>query len=458
MPKRNLIWIVVIILAAIGVAVLSRRPARDPAQPEAHRLEPLHRLDTLSRDQYYRQVGPEVIEGAVRGYLAELDPYCKYIPPGKPHFISRIIRGRRFDLGLHFEIVDGEVRVIGPVPESPAHQAGVQAGDILLAVGEHTLHGPDRATVEKLNLGEEGTRVRLLVARDGAPVELEAIRRTYPAETVTGLYRDDDGRWRYMVDPDAGILYVRICEFANGTGEKLDEIMRPLLGKSPRAMVLDLRDNPGGPLREAIEVADRFVDEGLIVLTCGRDGVEQRYPAHEARTYPRMHLVVLINGHTVSAPEVVAGAIRCHDRGVLIGSRTFGKDLIQRPFELGGDMGAVLLTTARYAFREPAESTTQPATAAADDPALSGGIAPHIRLGVSDLAAHRVHVHRYRAAALPAAGPTTRPATQPAAGRRRLDEIAAIDPPLGEAVRVLRRRIAEATSPAPDNRATAPKP
>ena len=106
MPKRNLIWIAVTLVVACGLAWLLR-PAQNPTQPETNAFEPLHRLHALSQDRYYRPVGPEVVDGALRGYLAELDPYCKYIPPAKPEYINRMIRGRRFDLGLRYEIHSG---------------------------------------------------------------------------------------------------------------------------------------------------------------------------------------------------------------------------------------------------------------------------------------------------------------------------------------------------------------
>ncbi len=449
MPKRNLVWIAATLIAVLLVGLLSRRAATPTAMPRDERLEPLRRLDELARNRYYREVGPEVIEGALRGYLAALDPYCKYIPPTHPDHIKRILRGQRCGVGLHYEIIDGAVVVIGPLPGSPACNAGLRAGDQVLAINDRPLLDPSRRQVDALLTGEAGTPIHLRIAREAEVLEVDLTAEPYDAETVVGLYRDGDGSWEHLIDPDLRIAYVRITEFADGTTDALDTVVLPLMRKGLDGLILDLRDNPGGPLREAVETADRFVDDGLILLTRGRGMSDQRYEAHADRTYPqvdRVDLVVLINQGSVSAPEVVAGAVRRHGCGMLIGSRTYGKDLIQRSFDLRGDLGAVMLTTGRYFFAEPPALPESTELLAQTRPAVEpAGVEPDVPVPVSDLIAQGIAVYRYRAAALPAprddeteaSGVSSHPAEDP------LDEILRTDPPLAEAVRHLRQRLTE---------------
>ncbi|MFW6146216.1 MAG: S41 family peptidase [Planctomycetota bacterium] len=446
MPKRNLVWMAATLTAAFLVVLIFRQEETPTVVPRDERFEPLRRLDDLARRAYYHEVGPEVVEGALRGYLAALDPYCRYIPPTRPDYIDRILGGRACDVGVHYEIVSGVVEVLGPLPDSPAHRAGLRAGDRVLAINDEPLVDPTRPRVDALLAGggDDEAPLRLRVARDEAVLEVELTVEPYPAETVVGLRRGADGTWEHLIDPDERIAYVRISEFANGTADDLDGVMFALMRKGVDGLILDLRDNPGGPLREAVEVADRFIADGLILLTRGRGMEEKRYLAHADRTYPRvdrMELVVLINHGSISAPEVVAGALRRHGRATLIGSRTFGKNLIQRSFELRGDMGSVVLTTGRYFLAEPpppASTRSTPQTLPALEPP---GIEPDVVVPVSDLDARDIAEYRYRAAALPA--PRTEPAPpapmRPAEGR--LDAILRDDPPLATAVAHLRQVI-----------------
>jgi carboxyl-terminal processing protease len=452
MPKRNLIWIAAIIALALLAVWLAKPPPKETGP-----FEPLIQIDHLAREYYVETPPKDAILGAIRGYLRELDPFCRYIQPEWPQYLDRIVQGRRCDLGLHYVIEGGQVRILGAMPDSPSLQAGVRGGDVLLAVNSIRIDSPTRRKVDELLDGPENQVVPLLVRRGQEELTLRPLRLPYSVETVTGICRQRDGQWVYWIDPDARIAYVRIAEFATGTADAFDAVATALTREELAGLVLDLRDNPGGPLREALEVVDRFVDSGLVLLIRGRDG-EERLMARADRALGRMNIVVLVNGQTVSAPEVVAGAMKQHRRAVLVGERTFGKNVIQKPFELGMNMGTVMLTTARYYFSESAATqpqsrpTSRGVGGSGEGPGSPGvppngrgdaGIAPDLTVeqGATDIEALRSL--RYFAEALPAptTRPTTRPSTRPSsqpAAPPELAKIMRLDRQLAKAVDLLR--------------------
>jgi carboxyl-terminal processing protease len=460
MPKRNLIWLALMLLVAVLAVWLARQwPLAPPHQETANPFELLIRLHDKVREHYVDEVPPQVLVGAIRGYLHELDPYCRYILPDQPDFLDRIIRGRRCNLGLHYQIVDQDVVVLGVLPRSPAAAAGLRPGDLLAAVGNAPLCNLSRAAVDALLDGPSGEPLRLAIGRQDKRLALEVAPAEYDVETVTGLCRRADGSWQCMVDETNHLAYIRIREFANGTAEAFDAMMRSLVEQGLAGLVLDLRDNPGGPLQEAVSVADSFLESGVIVITRGRASREERYMAHPDRTVPAdVPVVVLVNGRTISAPELLAGALKKHRRALLVGTQTFGKDVIQSPYALGPGMGTVVLTTGRSYFEEP--PATQPAAptsapAAASTPAFKAparalraepaGIMPHLVEEAGDLAERGRREFLYRMEVLPAALPvsstasTTRPQTAAAdATAAELEQIRQVDTQLARALRLLR--------------------
>lgn len=377
MPRRNLIWLLAIMAAALAVVWYCRSPALPPAAEPDRGFAALRAARRLAKEHYYLPMPEESAEqGALRGYLEALDPYCRYVPPDKADGLETIIHGRRTSVGLRCAVQDGQAVVVGPVYGSPAHRRGIQAGDILLAIGEQPLVNPTIEQVEALLDAPAGHAMSLTLRRDDAEHVIRLESQTYEIETVVGLLRGPDGRWRFALDEPVRIGYVRIREFATLTPENLDETLRLLAheGEALAALVLDLRGNPGGPLPQAVGVADRFIDSGLIVATQGRDGIS-RHMAHRDRTYASLPLAVLVDERTASAAELVAGALKEHGRAVLVGQTTMGKDLAQRPFSLGDGLGEVMLTTSRYFFREPTEDDL------ASPPGR--GVRPHVEVVMS---------------------------------------------------------------------------
>jgi carboxyl-terminal processing protease len=421
------------------------------------------------------EVPPEAIVGAIRGYLHELDPYCRYILPDQGDYLDRIIHGRRCDLGIRYQIEGSQVVVLGVLPTSPAAAAGIRAGDVVLGVGTTPLCGLSRPAVDVQIEGPPGVPLILSLLRGSQHIAVEVAPAQYSVETVTGIARRGDGSWEYMIEPREHLAYIRIREFATGTAEAFEAVMRSLVERGLKGLVLDLRDNPGGPLQEAVAVADGFLDSGLIVITRGRASHEERYMAHPDRTVPGdIPVVVLINGRTISAPELLAGALKKHRRALLVGTQTYGKDVIQSPFALGPGLGTVVLTTARYYFEEPPpaaieSAATQPsgtvtaavspmgtATAAAGRPGRAAsrpsrllrsgepvGIQPHLVEESGEQAERERLAFWYRMDALPAQPAATAPTTtgpaspdsQPAG--EEMEQIRQIDAQLSRALRLL---------------------
>lgn len=488
MPKRNLLWVAVIVAVAVVAITLTRSTPPVISESGEGTFAGLVRVHNLASRYYYDNVPPDAPVGAIRGYLQALDRYCIYVPPEKQDSLERLINGQREGVGLHY-VIDGPlVRVVGPMDKSPALQAGIQAGDVILAVGEDRLLEPTRELVDERLSGKAGTKVTLRIQRpDGSRATVTLLRQVYNIETVTGLSRDSDGRWQYMVAPESHIAYVRISEFATLTSESLDNVLRPLVRDGVEALVLDLRDNPGGPLLEAVGVADHFIETGLIVMTRGMHSGDERHMAHRDRTYEDLRLAVLVNAATASAPEVVAGALKQHRRAVLVGTRTFGKDVVQMPFDLGEGLGKITLTTARFYFEDPDEADQTPATAPAPKPtgnspstrpsdddtstapaasrpakvagstrpqaprpadpsrpaeparagrAPTGGIAPHVLVELDPQAQTELRLLRYRIEVMPPPA-TTRPAETQRA-EADYERLLAVDRQLSKAVDLLR--------------------
>lgn len=437
MPKRNLIWVGVVILVALAAIALTRT-----LQPPLRTEQPfllLQRVDQLARQNYPAPVPPEALEQAAEAYLQALDPWSQFIPPRRQEDLRRIVDGERVGLGLHYEIRGGQVRVVGAVPNSPAAGADLAPGETVLSIDRRILRNPTREAVDALLDGEAGEPVTLRVAAlddPDAPLrEIELVRREYPVETVTGLYRDATGRWQFLVDEAYGIAYVRLREFTKTTGRELEAALASAEGTEVQAIVLDLRGNPGGPLPIGVDVADRFLESGLILVKHSREGVD-RYEAHRDRTHSRLRVVVLVDGHTASAAEVVAGSLQQHRRAMLVGEPTLGKNLIQTPFPLPDDMGTVMLTTGRYFFVEPPETQSDSA-AATRDAAESASLQPDVLVELDEPARAELRELRYRMEVLPPRVPATQPA-EPTAVQRDLSRWMEIDRPLGAALDLLR--------------------
>ncbi|MGB9578487.1 MAG: S41 family peptidase [Halothiobacillaceae bacterium] len=278
---------------------------------------------------------------AIRGMLAGLDPHSTYLDPEEFKELQAGTSGTFGGLGIEVGMEDGFVKVIAPIDDTPAQRAGLQAGDLIIRLDDKPVQGMSLNDAVKLMRGEPGTKIKLTVVRKGQekPLEFNLERALIRVKSVKSR----------VLEP--GYAYVRITQFQSQTGEQLRQVLEDLqkqAGGKLKGLVLDLRNNPGGVLQASVSVADAFLDDGLVVYTDGRvKDAKLRYSAHPGDLLNGAPMVVLVNGGSASASEIVAGALQDHKRAIIMGSKTFGKGSVQSIQELANG-GAVKLTTSRY--------------------------------------------------------------------------------------------------------------
>lgn len=293
------------------------------------------------RAQYVKPVeDADLIEAAINGMLSSLDPHSSYMNPRSFENMQVQTKGEFGGLGIEVTMENGVIKVVSPIDDTPADKAGVEAGDYITHInGEQVLGLTLNEAVEKMR-GEVDTEIVITIARRGEkkPLEITVKRAVITVKSV-----------RYRVEDEIG--YVRVTSFTEKTETGLKNALASLkkeLGNKMQGVVLDLRNNPGGLLDQSIAVSDAFLNRGEIVSTRTRnDASVQRYNAHNGDSINGKPLIVLINGGSASASEIVAGALQDHHRAVVVGTRSFGKGSVQTIIPLGVN-GAMRLTTAYY--------------------------------------------------------------------------------------------------------------
>ena len=295
----------------------------------------------------------KLAQEAVRGMLRGLDPYSAYFTREEYKHFQEVTRGSYEGLGIRIIMKDGWLTVETPFRDGPATKAGVLAGDRIEKInGESTRGITLQEAVRKLK-GPRGSKVTITVRhRDTGKVEdIVVIRDRIEVPSTAGIQRKPDGEWLYWLVEKERIGYVRLAAFQLNTAEELRKVVDQLHGQGLRGLILDMRFNPGGLLGAAVDVADLFVSEGVIVSTRTRNVGKDKatFSAKKEGTYESFPVVMLANGRSASASEIVAGALQDHRRGKLVGSRTFGKGSVQSLLELDKtNQGAVKLTVAAY--------------------------------------------------------------------------------------------------------------
>jgi carboxyl-terminal processing protease len=300
--------------------------------------------DIFSRikSDYVEDVEDEVLlEHAIRGMLSGLDPHSTYLSPDEYNELRIGTSGEFGGLGIQVGMEDGFVKVISPIDDTPAFNAGLKAGDLIIRLDEKTVKGLTLNDAVKIMRGKPGTDIELTVVREGEdkPLSFVVTRDIIKVKSVKNR----------MLDPGYG--YIRISNFQSRTAPQLLEAINKLKEENQadlKGIVLDLRNNPGGVLNAAAEVTDLFINKGKLVYTEGRiDNSHYEYNAKPGDILDGAPVVVLINGGSASASEIVAGALQDHKRAVVMGSKSFGKGSVQTIQELRSG-GAVKITTARY--------------------------------------------------------------------------------------------------------------
>jgi carboxyl-terminal processing protease len=301
-----------------------------------------HALAAIDREYVDKVPSERLVYGAIDGLLHTLDPHSSFLDPRSYRQMRERQEGRYYGLGIRIVAVDGDITVESVFEGSPAYKKGLRRGDIIARVEGQSAHAwtTDQA-VAKLK-GPKGTTVNISLKRRGYEglIDMEVERDEVNITTVRGAF---------MVDNNTGTGYVKLAEFSETSDRELGAALDQLKAKGLRRLVLDLRDNPGGPLDQAIRVSNRFLPRGdLIVYTKGRiPNAEQEYRATEESDFTNLPVVVLVNRRSASASEIVSGALQDHDRALVVGETTFGKALVQSVYRIANEAG-LALTTGRY--------------------------------------------------------------------------------------------------------------
>jgi carboxyl-terminal processing protease len=285
----------------------------------------------------------KLIESAINGMLNGLDPHSSYMDPKSFRDMQVQTRGEFGGLGIEVTQEEGLIKVVAPIDETPAAKAGIRAGDIITHLDDEAVQGLTlNQAVEKMR-GQVNTKIRLKLQRKGVekPIEVTIVRDVIRVKSVRSRIEGDD------------IGYIRISSFNEQTTDGLKKAITDITAQIPpeklKGYIIDLRNNPGGLLDQAISVSDTFLERGEIVSTRGRDAEEtQRFNARAGDLAKNKPLIVLINGGSASASEIVAGALQDQKRATIVGTRSFGKGSVQTIIPLGSGNGALRLTTARY--------------------------------------------------------------------------------------------------------------
>ncbi|HEY76561.1 MAG TPA: S41 family peptidase [Thermoflexia bacterium] len=311
-----------------------------PTRPEEETFQIFWEAWGIIQENYYGDL-PDmrtVTYGAIRGMLATLgDEYTSFIEPDIAAILNEDASGTFQGIGAFVRMRgDGKLEIVGVFEGSPAEAAGLQEGDLVIAVNGESIVGYSLYEAITLIRGPAGTEVTLTIERpkQGETFDVTVTRARLEIPMVQSEMLD------------GGIGYIRLHEFGATATEQLEETLRRVLAEQPRGLILDLRDDPGGWLSQAVQVADLFLGDGIILIQRSYEG-EEVFRSYDGDLAEDIPLVVLVNGGTASASEIVAGAIQARGRGILIGERTLGKGSVQRPYRLS-DGSELRVTIARW--------------------------------------------------------------------------------------------------------------
>ncbi len=325
--------------------VETKEPGKNSVKEKAvyEEFEELIRIVNELQGKYVDEVTLNtILTNAYRGMLAGLDPYSQYFSEEELADLKIETEGEFEGLGIEVVMKEGFLVVITPMLDSPAFKAGILVGDKIIKIdGASTENMSIRDVIKRLR-GKAGVKITLTVVHEGdaAPANITIERATIHVNSTRGAR---------IVDDTYKIGYIAIINFQENTVKDMDAAIQNLMKQGMKSLILDLRFNPGGLLNVAIDMADKFLEKGVIVSTRGRDKTQNYiYRARKKGTYPNFPLIILVNNGSASASEIVAGAIKDHRRGVLLGIKTYGKGSVQSLIPVRDGKAALKLTTARY--------------------------------------------------------------------------------------------------------------
>lgn len=344
--KIKKIYLPILLSAMLAIGLLLGSflnfPAEKRGMISSSNKSKLNKLIDFIESEYVEDVDTDsIVDITVNSILEKLDPHSVYIAKNEMGEVAQSMKGDFVGIGVNFYMYKDSVAVIKPIPGGPSEKAGIKAGDRILFANTDKLYGrklTNDTLFSKLK-GKEGTNVTLTVYRksEDKRIKINVKRDVVPIKSVDAAV---------MVNPGTG--YIKINRFAETTSDEFHNALIELKRQGARTMIVDVRDNGGGYLEEAVEIADEFLKDGqLIVKTKNRKNKEDKTYASRRGDFENGAVYVLINENSASASEILAGAIQDNDRGVIIGRRSFGKGLVQREMPLG-DGSAVRLTVARY--------------------------------------------------------------------------------------------------------------
>lgn len=352
--RRVWSWLLTVAVS-VAVGAGSASAAEDEDYYELMKLF-VDTFEQIDRN-YVKEVDrKELVEAAMRGMLNKLDPYSSYFDNRELKEFNEQVEQEFGGIGIQVSIdpKGRHLMVLSPIPGTPAYKAGIKAGDRIVEIdGKATSEfgeGKEMDTAVKMMRGIPGSPVKVTVVHQGSeePVALELNRAVIKTPTVLGDHYDSNGEWSYFVEGADKIGYIRLTHFSRNSAAEVEDALKLLKMQGMKALILDLRFNPGGLLSSATAISDLFVEDGVIVSTKGRNTDEQVATATKEGTYTGFPMVVLVNRYSASASEIVSACLQDHKRALVVGERSWGKGSVQNVIELDGGQSALKLTTASY--------------------------------------------------------------------------------------------------------------
>lgn len=355
----------VALVGILGVATLGSTLALQQRGDDYAFFDELIEVRHIIGKRYVEQPDMEKLrQGAIKGMVEALnDPYTVYVPAEERKAFTKQLTGEYVGIGAQVNVQDGWLTIVTPLEDAPAFKAGVMPDDRVVSIDGASTHNMPVDKCVELLTGEPGTKVTIEIERKGEKLTIEILREKIKTRSVKGFHRDlaDPNRWEHVIDPSRGIAYIRMTQFTPRVGEEIAAALNASGASSGslKGLVLDLRFNPGGLLGEAVNIANLFLREGVIVSTRGRAIPEQTARASEKGTLDDFPIVVLLNGQSASASEVLAGALVENNRAIVLGSRSFGKGSVQGLIEIAGGNGSEIKLTEQGYYLPSGRSITR---------------------------------------------------------------------------------------------------